>query len=137
TAAARSFFRHLVLLGRRTDNPAAGVQLPRKRRSLPRTLSPSEAERLIDAAAGTAPRALRDRALTELLYGAGLRVSEAVGLGKTDVDLERRLVSCTGKGDKQRVVPVGRHAVEALRRYLAHGRPYLDRRHRPDLFLNA
>ena len=65
------------------------------------------------------------------------RVSEAVGLGKTDVDLERRLVRCTGKGDKERVVPVGRHAVEALRRYLAHGRPYLDRRHRPELFLNA
>ena len=86
---------------------------------------------------GTTPRSLRDRALVELLYGAGLRVSEAVGLGKTDVDLERRLVRCTGKGNKERVVPVGRHAIEALRRYLAHGRPYLDRRHRPELFLNA
>jgi integrase/recombinase XerD len=137
TAAARSFFRHLVLLGRRTDNPAAGVQLARKPRSLPRTLSPSEAERLIDAAAGTTPRALRDRALTELLYGAGLRVSEAVGLGKTDVDLDRRLVRATGKGSKERVVPLGRPAAEALRRYLARGRPHLDRRHRPELFLNA
>src|SRR5881394_2413015 len=137
TAAARSFFRHLVLLGGRSDNPAAAVALPRKARRLPRTLSPSEAERLIDAAAGTTPRALRDRALVELLYGAGLRVSEAVGLGKTDVDLERRLVSCIGKGSKERVVPVGRHAVDALRRYLAHGRPFLDKRHRPELFLNA
>src|SRR5436189_366383 len=137
TAAARSFFRHLVLLGRRTDNPAAAVALPRKARRLPRTLSPSEAERLIDAAAGTTPRSLRDRALVELLYGAGLRVSEAVGLGKTDVDLEQRLVRCIGKGNKERIVPVGRHAVEALRRYLAHGRPYLDKRHRPELFLNA
>jgi integrase/recombinase XerD len=104
---------------------------------LPRTLSAAEAQRLIEAAPGTTPRSLRDRALTELLYGAGLRVSEAVGLGKTDVDLERRLVRCTGKGNKERVVPVGRHAIEALRRYLAHGRPYLDRRHRPELFLNA
>jgi integrase/recombinase XerD len=137
TAAARTFFRHLVLLGRRADNPAAAVALPRKHRRLPRTLSPSEAERLIDAAAGTTPRALRDRALVELLYGAGLRVSEAVGLGKTDVDLERRIVRATGKGDKERLVPVGRPAVEALRRYLARGRPYLDRRHRPELFLNA
>jgi integrase/recombinase XerD len=137
TAALRSFFRHLVLLGRREDNPAAAVELPRKRRTLPRTLSPSEAERLIDAAAGTTPRSLRDRALVELLYGAGLRVSEAVGLGRTDVDLEGRLVRATGKGSKERVVPLGRPAAEALRRYLARGRPHLDRRHRPELFLNA
>ncbi|TML53026.1 MAG: tyrosine recombinase XerD [Actinobacteria bacterium] len=115
TAAARSFFRHLVLLGRRTDNPAAAVALPRKARRLPRTLSPSEAERLIDAAAGTTPRALRDRALVELLYGAGLRVGEAVGLGKTDVDLEQRLVRATGKGAKERIVPLGRPAADALR----------------------
>jgi len=137
TAAARSFFGHLVLLGRRSDNPAAAIALPRKHRRLPRTLSPSEAERLIDAAAGSSPRALRDRALVELLYGAGLRVGEAVGLGKTDVDLERRIVRATGKGSKERIVPVGRPAAEALRRYLARGRPHLDRRHRPELFLNA
>jgi integrase/recombinase XerD len=137
TAAARSFFRHLVLLGRRTENPAAAVALPRKRRQLPRTLSPSEAERLIDAAAGTTPRSLRDRALVELLYGAGLRVSEAVGLAKRDVDLERRLVRVTGKANKERIVPLGRPAADALRRYLARGRPHLDRRRRPELFLNA
>jgi integrase/recombinase XerD len=137
TAAARSFFRHLVLLGRRADNPAAAVALPRKRRQLPRTLSPSEVERLIDAAAGTTPRSLRDRGLVELLYGAGLRVSEAVGLAKTDVDLEQRIVRATGKGNKERIVPLGRPAAEALRRYLGRGRPHLDRRHRPELFLNA
>ncbi|TML39409.1 MAG: tyrosine recombinase, partial [Actinobacteria bacterium] len=137
TAAARSFFRHLVLLGRRTDNPAAAVALPRKARRLPRTLSPSEAERLIDAAAGTTPRAPRDRALVELLYGAGLRVDDAVGLGKTDVDLEQRLVRATGKGAKERIVPLGRPAADALRRYVSRGRPHLDRRHRPELFLNA
>jgi integrase/recombinase XerD len=137
TAAARSYFRHLALLGRRGDNPAAAVALPRKHRRLPRTLSPSEVERLIDAANGTTPRALRDRALVELLYGAGLRVGEAVGLGKSAVDLEQRIVRATGKGDKERIVPVGRPAVEALRRYLARGRPHLDRRHRPELFLNA
>ena len=94
-------------------------------------------QRLIEAAPGTTPRSLRDRALVELLYGAGLRVSEAVGLGKTDVDLDQRLVRATGKGDKERVVPLGRPAAEALRRYLARGRPHLDRRHRPELFLNA
>ena len=137
TAAARSFFRHQQLLGVRDDNPAAGVRLPRRARPLPKTLSPGEAERLIDAAAGTQPRALRDQALVELLYGAGLRVSEAVGLDKAGVNLDDRLVRVIGKGDKERVVPIGRAAVTALRRYLSRGRPYLDRRHRQELFLNA
>jgi site-specific recombinase XerD len=75
--------------------------------------------------------------LVELLYGAGLRVSEAMQLEKGGVDLEDRLVRVIGKGDKERIVPVGRQAVEALRRYLSRGRPHLDRRHRPELFLNA
>lgn len=136
-AAVRSFYAHQVLLGARGDNPAAEVETPRRRRTLPRTLSPREAERLIEAAAGTTPRALRDTALVELLYGAGLRVSEALGLERGGVDLEQRLVRCTGKGDKERVVPIGRAAAEALRRYLARGRPFLDRRRRPELFLNA
>jgi len=136
-AAVRSFFRHLVLLGICVDNPASDLDLPRRARRLPRALSPGEAERLVEAANGTTPRDLRDRALVELLYGAGLRVSEAVGLEKSGVDLDGRLVRCIGKGNKERVVPVGRQAVDALRRYLSRGRPYLDRRHRPELFLNA
>ena len=137
TAAARSFYRHQQLLGARDDNPAAALALPRRTRRLPRTLSPGEAERLIEAAAGVEPRALRDQALVELLYGAGLRVSEAVSLDKSGVDLDERLVRVVGKGGKERIVPVGRHATAALRRYLARGRPYLDSRHRPELFLNA
>jgi integrase/recombinase XerD len=137
TASARSFFRHLSLLGARDDNPAAALELPRKTRHLPRTLSPAEAQRLVEAAQGTTPRALRDHALIELLYGAGLRVSEAVGLDRAAVDLDQRLVRCVGKGGKERVVPLGRPGAEALRRYLSRGRPFLDRRHRPELFLNA
>jgi integrase/recombinase XerD len=136
-AALRSFYRHQVLLGARADNPAAELELPRRRRALPKTLSPGEAERLIEAAAGTTPRSLRDRALVELLYGAGLRVSEAVGLDRAAVDLEQRIVRCIGKGSKERVVPIGRQAVDALTRYIARGRPYLDKRHRSELFLNA
>jgi integrase/recombinase XerD len=136
-AAARAFYRHLCLLGMREDNPAAEVELPRRTARLPRTLSPAEVERLITAANGTRARSLRDRALVELLYGAGLRVSEALGLERGGVDLDNRLVRCIGKGDKERIVPLGREGAEALRRYLARGRPYLDRRHRPDLFLNA
>ena len=137
TASARSFFRHQQLLGARDDNPAAAVALPRRTKPLPKTLSPGEAERLIQAAAGTQPRSLRDQALVELLYGAGLRVSEAVGLDRAGIDLDDRLVRVIGKGGKERVVPIGRHAAEALRRYLARGRPFLDSRHRPELFLNA
>jgi integrase/recombinase XerD len=136
-AALRSFFRHQTLLGVRPDNPAAELDLPRRTRKLPRTLSPGEAERLVEAAQGTAPRSLRDHALVELMYGAGLRVSEAVGLEKGGVDLDDRFVRTVGKGGKERVVPIGRQAAEAVRRYLAHGRPHLDRRHRPELFLNA
>jgi integrase/recombinase XerD len=136
-ASIRSFLRHLVLVGSVAVNAAAELQLPRRVRRLPRTLSPREAERLIDAASGTTPRALRDRALVELLYGGGLRVSEAVSLDRAAVDLDDRLVRTVGKGGKERVVPVGRSAVDALRRYLARGRPHLDRKQRPELFLNA
>ncbi len=136
-AAVRAFFRHQMLLGARGDNPAAALALPKRLRKLPRTLSPAEAERLIDAAAGTTPRAMRDRALVELMYGAGLRVSEALGLERRAVDLEERIVRAVGKGGKERLVPLGRPAVDSLRRYIAMGRPHLDRRHRPELFLNA
>ncbi|HLG07438.1 MAG TPA: tyrosine recombinase [Gaiellaceae bacterium] len=136
-SAVRTYFRHLVLIGTRNENPAASLQLPRRPRKLPRALSPAETERLIDAAAGTTPRSLRDRALVELLYGAGLRVSEAVGLDKSGVALEERIVRVVGKGGKERLVPLGRPAAEAVRRYLALGRPHLDRRYRPELFLNA
>jgi integrase/recombinase XerD len=136
-SAVRTYFRHLVLIGAKPENPAASVQLPRRPRTLPRALSPAETERLIDAAIGTTPRALRDRALVELLYGAGLRVSEATGLEKGSVAIDERIVRVLGKGGKERLVPLGRPAAEAVRRYLALGRPHLDRRYRPELFLNA
>jgi integrase/recombinase XerD len=136
-SAVRTYFRHLVLIGSKTENPAAPLKLPRRPRKLPRALSPAETERLIEAAAGSAPRTLRDRALVELLYGAGLRVSEAVGLDKASVSIDDRVVRVLGKGGKERIVPLGRPAAEAVRRYLALGRPHLDRRYRPELFLNA
>ena len=136
-AAVRGFYRHQLLVGARSDNPAAALELPRRVRKLPRTLSAAEAERLVEAAAGATPRAMRDRALVELMYGSGLRVSEALGLRRSAVDLEARLVRALGKGAKERIVPLGRAAVDALRRYIAMGRPHLDRRNRPELFLNA
>src|SRR2546430_3086395 len=87
-AALRSFFRHQTLLGARGDNPAAELDLPRRTRRIPRTLSPAEAERLVGAAAGTQPRDLRGRALTQLLYGAGPRLSEAGSLARRGGVLE-------------------------------------------------
>jgi integrase/recombinase XerD len=137
TAAIRMFFRHLKLMNGTGENPAAALDTPRRTRRLPRTLSPAEAERLIEAANGPGPRDLRDRALVELLYGAGLRVSEAVGLERGGVDLDNRVVRAFGKGSKERIVPIGRQATEALRRYLSRGRPHLDTRHRSEIFLNA
>ena len=136
-AAARTFFRHQQLIGARTDNPAAAVEAAASHQKAPRTLSHSEVKRLIEAASGVTPRALRDRALVELLYGAGLRVSEAMAIEKGGIDLDERLVRVVGKGGKERIVPVGHRAVDALERYLGRGRPHLDTRHRPELFLNA
>ena len=135
-AATRSFFRHQMLLGTRDDNPAAELELPRRARRLPRTLSPAEAERLVEAAAGTTPRSLRDAALVELLYGAGLRVSEAVGLAKGAVDLDRRLVRCIGKGGKERVVPLGEEAAHWVARYLHEARAELVRGAEDALFVS-
>ena len=137
-AAIRSFFRHLVLLGQRTDNPAAELDLPRRTRRLPRTLSPGEAERLVEAANGTGaarparPGPRRAPVRRRTARQRGRRASTRPASTST-----ARIVRCIGKGNKERIVPVGRQATEALRRYLSRGRPYLDRRHRPELFLNA
>ena len=136
-AAARSFFRHLQLLGARDEQPArrsSSCRAVRARcRGRSRPPRPSASSRL----RRRRPRDLRDRALVELPTAPGLRISEALGLQRADVDLENRLLRALGKGDKERVVPMGRPAVEAVTRYLARGRPYLERRPRPELFLNA
>jgi site-specific recombinase XerD len=104
-------------------SPATLVPGPKRTRTLPATLSSVEVERLLDAPAGTSPRDLRDRALLELLYGCGLRAAEACDLGVGDVRLDAEHVRVTGKGGKQRVVPLGGAATAALQRYLARGRP--------------
>ena len=136
-AALRSYYRHLVLLGVRGDNPAAALDLPKLGRTLPRTLSASEAERLVEAASGVGPRDLRDRALVELLYGAGLRVSEAVGSERGGIDLDNALVRVRGKGGKERVVPLGEEAAHQVARYLRDARPQLARGANDALFLSA
>ena len=88
-------------------------------------LGRAEVQRLLDQPSGTDPIALRDRAMLELMYASGLRVSEAVGLDVSSVDLEAGLLRARGKGSKERMVPVGGAAVRAVRDYLARGRPHL------------
>ncbi|HEY7724213.1 MAG TPA: tyrosine recombinase XerC [Anaeromyxobacteraceae bacterium] len=123
-SCVRAFHRFLVAEGLAAANPARQVASPRRPRRLPVVLPEAEVAALVEAPAGDAA-ALRDRALLELLYASGLRVSEAVALDAGDVDLEEGLVRVLGKRRKERIVPVGRFAREALRRWLAEGRPAL------------
>lgn len=138
-AAIRSFHRFCLEEGLVTSDPTEDVGGPRVPQGIPKALTEAEVERLLDAITGHDPRALRDRAILETLYAGGLRISELVGLGLGDLSLAEGLVRVLGKGSKERVVPVGRTAREALAAYLAHGRRALERRGRrlDAVFLNA
>ena len=131
-AAVRSCFRFLARRGVLEVNPARQVRSPRLGRRLPSFLPKDEATQLLDAGPAAGPAGLRDRALVELLYASGLRVAECCGLDVDDLDEGRRTVRVVGKGDKERVVPVGETALEALAAYLA-----MRGRARGALFRNA
>jgi tyrosine recombinase XerC len=133
----RTFLRFLVQEGHLEHDPLSGVRGPKRPRRLPAYLSPEQVTALIEAASGAGPGELRDRALLELLYACGLRVSEVTGLDVGDVDLLEGIARVRGKGGKERLVLMGRPAVQALRRYLRDGRPALLRQpHQQALFLN-
>jgi integrase/recombinase XerC len=117
-SAVRSLFRFACLEGVLAANPAQGVKTPKVPKTLPRHLRPGEVEDLIEAPSGDEPLRKRDRAILELLYAAGLRVSELVGLDWKDIDLSARVLRVMGKGSKERMVPFGRPAADALRRWL-------------------
>jgi integrase/recombinase XerD len=117
--AVRSLHRFLVDEGRTPTDPAANVEQPRVPRGLPKALTEEEVGRLLEAPAGDDPIARRDRAILEVLYGTGLRVSELVGLSLGDLDLDASLLRAFGKGSKERLVPVGGHATRALVAWLA------------------
>jgi integrase/recombinase XerD len=137
-ACYRGFYRFLVVDGRLPSNPAEQLRPPRAWQTLPRHLSVDEVDRLLAQPDVTTARGLRDRAMIELLYATGLRVSELVGLRQGDVNLEASYLTCTGKGEKQRIVPMGDEAAEWVRRYLREARPaLLGRRGSPRLFVNA
>jgi integrase/recombinase XerD len=136
-AAIRGLYRFARAAGRRRDDPAALLESPRLPRRLPRALSRADAAALVETAGTETPRGLRDRALLELLYGAGLRASEVVGLRPGDLDLHGQFLLCQGKGSRQRLVPLGGAARRALAAYLERGRPALLRSADPGrLFLN-
>ena len=124
-ACLRSFYRYLRREGIMTNDPTADLHGPRKPQRLPEVLTRDEVMRLIMSATGKSPIALRDRALLELMYACGLRASEATGLEIDDVDLVEQMLRARGKGSKERVVPIGRSAVLALRAYAENGRPEL------------
>ena len=137
-ACVRGFYRFLVVSGRRQDNPAAELEGPRAWKTLPKFLSLGEVDSLLQSPDVEEPRGVRDRALIELLYATGLRVSEIVSLRQQDLNLEGGYLTCTGKGRKQRIVPIGDEATEWMRRYLVEARPaLLKRRSSPRLFVNA
>jgi integrase/recombinase XerD len=136
-ACLRSFYKHLrrdELIG---DDPTASLAAPRRSKKLPNVLNQQEVKRLLEAPRGSEPTALRDRAILEVMYACGLRASEVIGLEMADFDLEEGFVKARGKGSKERMVPLGRHAIMAIRAYIRGGRPeLLHGREEPRLFLN-
>jgi integrase/recombinase XerD len=119
--AVRALHRFMAREGVTGRDPAAEVALPRVPRGVPKALTEEEVESLLDAVVGDDAVARRDRAILEVLYGTGLRISELVGLSLRDVDLDAALIRAMGKGSKERIVPVGRLAVDSLRRWLEPG----------------
>ena len=136
-AAVRGFYRFLVLDRQLGQNPAGDLQPPRAWPALPRFLSIDEVDRLIAQPDVTTPLGLRNRAMIELLYATGLRVSELVGIRVADLRLDEHYVTCIGKGSKERLVPIGEQATEWVRRYQQAARSALIRRPTPRLFVNA
>jgi integrase/recombinase XerD len=137
-ACFRGFYRFLVVSGHRHDNPAVDVRAPKAWKTLPKFLSVDEVDRLLASPDTSQPRGLRDRALIELFYATGLRVSEMVNLRQQDLNLESGYLTCMGKGRKQRLVPIGDEASSWLTRYIREGRPaLLKKRSSPKLFVNA
>lgn len=135
--AARGFYRFAVREGRLGADPMQNVRAPGAFKGLPRFLTPSQVDALLKAPDASTAFGLRDRAILEVLYATGLRVSELTGLRPADLDLEVGLVRCFGKGRKERLVPLGRVAGRCVARYLADARPSLaGKAGSPALFLN-
>jgi integrase/recombinase XerD len=137
-ASVRGFYKFVAVESKREESAAADLRAPRAWPALPKFLSLEEVDRLLAQPDASAPRGLRDKALLEVLYASGMRVSELVSLKPGDLNLDEGYLTCVGKGDKERIVPVGHDATDWLRRYLRDGRPTLvQKRTSPWLFVNA
>lgn len=137
TSVLKNFHRYLIREELATEDPTAPLSSPRRDHRLPTVLNQGEVKLLLSQPAGLSPGNLRDNAILELLYSAGLRVSELTSLLISDVDLEGGFVRCLGKGSKERMIPVGEPALESVRRYLTMGRPHLGKEIKTaHLFLN-
>jgi integrase/recombinase XerD len=134
-SAARGFFRFLMLDNHIDKHPAEDIKTPQRPSPLPKFLSEEEMERLLLAPDIKTDIGVRDRALIEIMYAAGLRVSEACGLRAADVELDTALLSCHGKGSKERRIPIGKSAVHWVQRYLAI-RKQFGNEAKPELFLH-
>ncbi|MBN2051578.1 MAG: site-specific tyrosine recombinase XerD [Spirochaetales bacterium] len=137
-SSLRSFHAYIILEEGREDNPTGGIEAPRIPQRVPSVLSPQEIDEFLDGLGEKGPLDIRDRALFELVYSAGLRVSEVVGLAMNQVYMDEGLVKVLGKGRKERFIPLGKRAELWIRRYLTESRPFLARRERPvvQLFLS-
>jgi site-specific recombinase XerD len=135
-ATLRALFRVQMEVGARQDNPAELLSSPKRPQRLPRVLKAGEVAALLDSIPTSSPLELRDRALFELAYACGLRAEEIVSLDVEGLDFDSEAVRVEGKGDKTRLVPVGEHALGALERYLARGRPLLSSGNETALFLS-
>lgn len=136
-SSTRSFFRFLALDGHIARSPATNLSTPKLWMDLPKFLTEQEVERLLSQPDAEKPRGLRDKAMLELLYASGLRVTELVSLQLKDVNIAEGYVLCMGKGGKERIVPFGHSSQQALRAYLQKARPKLKKRDDPSLFLST
>lgn len=135
-AALRSFYQYLTQFGHIKSNPTLAVKVPKQEKRLPQVLNVGEAHVLLESIDPSTPLGLRDRAVFELLYAAGIRLSELTALDVDKVDLKFQYVRVFGKGRKERIVPIGEYAVEALSAYLKDGRPQLAKPDETALFVN-
>lgn len=121
-SSARKFYHYLLRIGQRQDDPCAQLVTPKQPKALPKSLSEKDVEALLDAADINTPLGLRDRCMLEVLYATGLRVSELVALRLSQISMRQGVVRVTGKGDKERLVPLGEEALDWLTHYMTYGR---------------
>ena len=136
-ACIRGFYKFLAIEQQRDASPADDLRAPRAWPALPRFLSLEEVDRLLVQPDPSSPKGLRDKALISVLYATGLRVSELISLRLPNLHLDDGYLTCVGKGDKERIVPIGQEAAEWVHRYIGEGRPRLVKRSSPWLFVNA